>query len=885
LIMSVNISKVTFEQYQLALGVDEDCPRISWRFFGDGKDWIQEAYEIEVTRSQQGAAQLFRVQTSDSILVPWPAAPLRHQELARVRVRAYGQGMKETKWSDAVNVERGLSIDDWTASLIEPTRALLSNQSHQPVLFRRRFYIAKNIATARLYVTAHGVYEAEINGLRIGDQILNPGWTSYHHRLAYHTFDVTDHIRHGNNILGAYVGEGWFCGRLGFQGGKRNLWGDSIGLMAKLILHYEDGMQDWVETDEEWTWSTGPIISSEIYDGEIYDARLEQKGWSTAGFENGKAWSPVRTLPIPGKGRLKSPLSPPVRRIEEVPAVHLFQSPSGKMIVDFGQNLVGWLRVNVSGSAGHSISFTHTEVLENGECATRPLRFAKARDTVILSDADAMVWEPKFTFHGFRYVQVDNWPSRTLEMKDLTAVVLHTDMERTGWFNCSDPLLNQLHRNIVWGMRGNFLSIPTDCPQRDERLGWTGDLLVFAKTANYLYDACGTLKDWLKDLAAEQLSDENGIPPLVCPDVLRTPRVPNAIWGDVLVSAPWDLYQAYGDRELLLRQYKSMQMWIDNGILKDDRGLWRPGKFQLGDWLDPKAPPDEPGNGVTDPEFVANAFLIRITDLMAKISSAIGLSKDSARYKSSAAMLRSAFAKSYITDTGRVVSDSQTALALAIHFSLFAASTQERVAADRLKYIILTKSRFKIETGFAGTPILGHALTKVGESQLFYRVLLHKKCPSWLYPVTMGATTIWERWDAMLPDGSINPGEMTSFNHYALGAVAHWMHSVIGGLRPAEPGWKKILIQPIPGGTITHCSSQHTSPYGCIKVSWRLDGEDLRLNASIPPNSTAEVILPNMEKAKHIGSGDHEFCVRYERPQWPPLPNYFPFAPHDDDEP
>ncbi|KAJ9149003.1 Alpha-rhamnosidase [Pleurostoma richardsiae] len=513
-----------------------------------------------------------------------------------------------------------------------------------------------------------------------------------------------------------------------------------------------------------------------------------------------------------------------------------------------------------------------------------------AIDSITLSGRP-IVWEPHFTFHGFRYVQLEQFPavhdgSDSIDTDNFTAIVIHTDMERTGWFECSEPLLNRLHENAVWSMRGNFVGVPTDCPQRDERLGWTGDLQAFAPAASFLYSPHGMLKTWLRGLAAEQHENGRGVPPLVSPDIFRGKMInPIAIWGDSTVTIPWDLYQSSGDVQVLSDQYTSMLEWLDRGVIRDGRRLWDANKsYQLADWLDPEAPPTEPGNGRTDNDLVANAFLIHSTDTMCKISSVLGLDEDQLRYHSESQALRREFSKEYVTASGRVVSDSQTALALALHFSLLASPEQETHAAERLAHIILSKSRFKIATGFAGTPILGHALTKVGKSQLFYRMLLHKKCPSFLYPVTMGATTTWERWDSMLPDGSINPGEMTSFNHYALGSVVHWMHMIIGGLQPLKPGWKMFLISPIPGGTITHAKVRHDSPYGMIEVSWEVQGDTLHLRASVPPNTHATIRLPG-QAACEVGCGVYEMTVPYIAPEWPPLPKYPPFTPHDDDEP
>jgi alpha-L-rhamnosidase len=886
--MEVSIDHVNLEHYRHALGIRQDRPRISWRFAGDAKNWTQAEYEVEVVRS--GHCHSFRQSSEASVLVPWPDTPLKVGEPATIRVRAFGgasgTASMATRWSGPVHVELAVRPADWTASLIEPTKDIDPSAPKVPILFRHEFDMKQaTVRQARLYITAHGVYVAEINGQNVGTHVLAPGWTSYGHRLTYQTFDVSNMLKPGPNAICATVGAGWYCGRLGFGGGTPNIWGDRMGLSAQLVVQYQDGTRETVVTDDKWKWNTGSITSSELYDGEECDMRLDPKGWTTTDFRDD--WEVVSAKTFPNKERLQPPDSPPVQRTEKAKPVQIFNSPSGRTVVDFGQNLVGWLRIRVQGAtAGHTISFTHTEVLEHGEVATRPLRAAKAKDTLILAGAEPLVWEPKFTFHGFRYVQVDNWPSQGIDPSDLTAIVLHTDMERTGWFECSEPLLNKLHENIRWGMRGNFLSIPTDCPQRDERLGWTGDICVFANTANFLYDTHSMLDSWLKDVAAEQKADGKGVPPLVTPNALPFPNMAQAIWGDVVVSAPWDLYQAFGDKTLLLQQYESMKDWMDRGIPRDSRGLWDSSTFQLADWLDPRAPPDEPGNGLTDNIYVANAYLIRSTDLMVKISTTLGLLGDASRYQDAATKLRAAFVKEYITEAGRVAPDTQTAIALALYFEFFPTPEQALHAAARLKQLILQSARFKIATGFAGTPILGFALSQMGESQLFYRMLRHRKCPSWLYPVTMGATTVWERWDSMLPDGSINPGEMTSFNHYALGSVAHWMHTVMGGIRSGAPGWKEIIVEPVPGGDISHCKVSHLSPYGMITAAWKVEGGHFLLDVSIPPNSSATIKLPGTKDGLRVGSGEYSYRVDdYEAPHWPPLPIYPPFMPHDDDEP
>ena len=414
-------------------------------------------------------------------------------------------------------VEAGLlQPEDWSAQFITPGWEDDTTESQPSPMLRREFSVKAGLERARLYITALGVYDAQINGTPVGDHVLDPGWTVYDHRLLYQTYDVAPLLSEGQNAIGAILGDGWYRGRFGFGGGRRNIYGDRLALLAQLELVYEDGSTERIVTDENWRAATGPILSSEIYDGEIYDARLERPGWSTPGYDD-KDWSRVARLQR-NLDTLVALTGPPIRRTEVVTPVSISRSPSGRTLVDFGQNLVGTVRITVRGEAGQTVILRHAEVLENGELGTRPLRHAKATDSYTLRGGEAETWEPRFTFHGFRYAEVDGWPGE-LQPEDISAVVFHSDMERTGWFECSDPLINRLHENVVWSMRGNFLSVPTDCPQRDERLGWTGDIEVFAPTASFLYDTSGFLQSWLADLAIEQ-EVSGGIVPIVIPNII-----------------------------------------------------------------------------------------------------------------------------------------------------------------------------------------------------------------------------------------------------------------------------------------------------------------------------------------------------------------------------
>ncbi|KAH7327002.1 glycoside hydrolase family 78 protein [Rhexocercosporidium sp. MPI-PUGE-AT-0058] len=882
----IQVTPVTFEHHESALGIGQSAPRISWKALGDEKNWKQSSYELKISvksdKSNDEVPQTFKVDSSASVLVPWPCAPLKSRESATVQVRVTGpKKSKPTEWSVPSIVEAGfLERQDWKSQVIAAPQTLSTSNSLRPALFRKDFNLSKTIRSARLYITAYGVYEAFINGTKVGDHVLAPGWTAYKYHLNYQTFDVTSLMKKGDNVIGAEVGEGWFSGRLGFNGGWRNIYGDKLAVLAQLEVAFGDGEVEVISSDRTWKTSVGGNVAAELYDGESYDASQEVPGWSSPSFKDA-SWSGVKVLDFPSP-KLQAPEGPPVRKLETINPKSIFKSPSGKMVVDFGQNLVGWLRVNVSGPSGHTIFFTHTEVLEHGEIATRPLRDCKARDSLTLA-GKPITWEPKFTFHGFRYVQIDNWPTGDPTLGDLEAIVIHTDMQRTGWFECSEPMVNQLHQNICWGMKGNFVSIPTDCPQRDERLGWTGDIQIFSPTANFLYDTFGMLSGWLKDLAVEQIKELSGVVGVVVPDILpKQYTQPQAAWSDAAIIAPWDLYNAFGDPQILKDQIESMKEWLEKGVARQPNGLWDPDGNQLGDWLDPDAPPNDAGKAKTDPHLVANAYLVHVTDLLSKVCTVLELGDGAAYYKSEGARLKKLFQAEYMTPNGRLAPDTMTSISLAIAFELFASPHQVAAAAKRLDKII-RYSNFKIGTGFVGTPLVLPSLTTTSQTQLAYRMLLEKKCPSWLYPITMGATTMWERWDSMLPDGSINPGSMTSFNHYALGSVGAWLHSTVGGISAAEPGWKVIRFAPIPGGTVTWAKVRHLSPYGEVKCEWEIKDGNLVVKIVVPLNCTGEVKLPGEEKVHAVGSGVYEFsAAAYQADEWPPQPIFSPFTQPED---
>jgi alpha-L-rhamnosidase len=810
------------------LGIGAAAPRLSWQIPDADPDFTQTAYEIEVD------GESVTVESAEQVLVPWPVAPLESRQRGTVRVRVRG-GADWSGWSEPANLEAGLLTPDaWSARFVSP-RDVGGLESPAPIV-SGTITVPGDVVRARLYATAHGVYQATLNGERVGDQELAPGWTSYQYRLRYQTYDVTALIRPGENRLDVLLGNGWYRGRLGFRG-ARGVYGDRLALLAQLEIETAAGETLRLATDGSWTARESPIVADDLYDGQRTDLRRVPG-----------APGPVDVLDA-DLGLLVAPDGPPVRATEILRPVSITGS-----IIDFGQNLVGRVRLVVRGGrAGDEVTVRHAEVLDNGQLGVRPLRTAKATDTYLLAGPDEVVLDSVLTFHGFRYAEVTGAAEFEAE-----AVVLGSDLTRTGWFGSSHELLNRFHENVVWGMRGNFLDVPTDCPQRDERLGWTGDIQVFSPTASFLFDSAGFLTNWLADLAAEQQKD--GSVPFVVPDVLRRPGPATAAWGDAATIVPWVLYQRTGDLGLLLRQLPSMRAWVDRmaGLAGEDR-LWT-GGFQFGDWLDPTAPPADPFRAKADPDVIATAHLARSAEIVARAAELAGDTDGARRYAGLAAQVRAAFAAEYVTGGGRVLSDAATAYALALQWALLAEPAQRAHAGRKLADLVRAAG-FRISTGFVGTPLMTDALTDAGEPDLAYRLLLQTGCPSWLYSVTMGATTVWERWDSMLPDGSINPGEMTSFNHYALGAVADWLHRRVAGLAPAAPGYRRLEIRPLPTRRLTFANARHLTPYGEAEVAWERAGGRLTLRLSVPVGATAEVHLPGAADVLTVRHGRHEWTV------------------------
>jgi len=856
----VSVAELRTEYAVNPVGIDVRQPRFSWQLRSAARGVVQSAYQVQVA-STELALQRARglawdsgvVRSADSVHVAYGGPALTSSARCYWRVRVWDGANAVSAWSQPAYWEMGLlQPSDWTASWIEPDIPEDLKVSGPAPMLRREFRLKGDIERARAYVTSHGVYEMEVNGRRVGEAVLTPGWTSYNKRLQYQAYDVTALLKQGPNAVGVVLGNGWYRGYLAW-GDKRNIYGSRLGLLMQLVVTYKGGRQEVVATDASWKASTGPILMSEIYHGETYDARLEKTGWSSPGFAD-RDWAGVDVADHP-KDILVAPAGPPIRRTGEIRPAKILKTPAGDTVVDMGQNMVGWVRLKAEGPAGATVTLRHAEVLDKqGNFYTENLRAAKQTVRYTLKGGGPETYEPHFTFQGFRYVAVDGYPG-PLTLESLTGIVVHSVMAPAGTFASSKALVNQLQHNIVWGQKGNFLDVPTDCPQRDERLGWTGDAQVFAPTAAFNMDVAGFFTKWLRDVAADQL--DTGSVPHVIPDVLSEPGRPqagSAAWADAAVIIPWTMYLSYGDRRMLETQYPSMVAWVEYMTRRAGGDFIWSEDFTFGDWLAFASTASDYPGATTGKDLIATAMFAHSTDLLERTARVLGKTDDAAKYAARRDRIKAAFQKEFVTATGRVGENTQTAYAVALQFDLLPEAMRPSAAARLAQEV---KRRGHLTTGFVGTPYLCHVLSRHGYLDEAYMLLNREQYPSWLYPVKQGATTIWERWDGLKPDGSFQDEGMNSFNHYAYGAIGEWMYTVMAGLAidPAAPGYKHIFIQPRPGGGFTRVSASHATPYGRVSSAWSLDAQAFELIVEVPANTAATIRLPGARLAGATESG------------------------------
>jgi alpha-L-rhamnosidase len=896
------------------VGIDIMQPRLFWKLASVDRGAMQGAYQVQVASATDDLLDGKNLiwdsgkQASDkSIHVAYAGLALRSSQRCCWRVRVWDAFGLDCGWSEISFWEMGLiKPGDWQAQMISPLLKEDKKRSGPCPMLRKGFTLEKPVKIARLYITAFGLYEARINGRRVGDELFTPGWTPYHSCLQYQAYDVTDHLRQGANAIGVTLADGWYRGYVSYLY-DRNVYGDSLSLMSQLEINYEDGTAERIISDGSWKSLTGPIRSSDIFNGETQDARMELPGWDQPGFDD-LSWRGV--IPVDfDMSILAAQRSEPVRRIDELKPAEILKTPKGETVIDFGQNFTGRIRLKAKGTRGTEITIRHGEVLDQeGNFFDANLRMAKATDRFILAGTgDDELFEPLFTFHGFRYTKVEGYPGELTKDK-ASGVVIHSDIKRTGDFSCSNALVNRLYQNIVWSQRDNFLDVPTDCPQRDERMGWTGDIQVFAEAACLNMDCAAFLARWLRDLSFDQR--KSGAVPMVVPDTFFDRKKTllriighifnrqkgfekkifdefaavfilnhSAAWGDAAVIVPWRLYQAYGDTRVLKDQYESMKAlfsyhlkrsgglmslmltepakWLEKKTWKHLRYYYT-NRLGFGDWL-------APGDGMEGSIFrsffyIPTVYMALDALILSKVAKVIGKKDDLLHYSSMYEKIRGAFQHFKIGKDGRLSPHRQTAYVLALLAGLI--PEEDRPKAAGILADMVRENGYRLGTGFLGTPGICHVLCEYGYTEEAYRLLMNED-HQWLYQVTKGATTIWEHWDAIKPDGSYLPNRMLSFNHYAYGSIGAWLFKDVAGINtdPESPGYKHIIIKPMIGEGLSSARATYESIHGPIHSSWKVDGDILHLDVEIPANTRATVVIP-LAFAGTVQEGDRPVALQ-----------------------
>lgn len=882
------------------LGISTASPRLSWNLLSDRRGEIQTGYQIQVardcTRLEYGEADLWdtgKIESNSPVLIPYIGTPLKSGERAWWRVRVWGADGIPSSYSAPHFWEMGLlSAQDWKASWIsfpvDRAKAIHDGLTLLPCpFFRHTFALQSPIRRARLYASARGVYRLFCNGERVGSGELDPGWTDYGRRIQYQTYDVTAMLQSGENVLGAVIGEGWYSGYIGFRF-QREHYGDHPELFAQLVVETEDGKTTVIGSNGEWKGSYGPLEYSDLLAGEYYDARRELAGWNTIAFDDSDwkpahaEWTPPTAVPF-----VPQP-DEPARVTQEVAPTKIAPlAEAGSYLVDMGQNMVGRIRLKLQGERGTHVEMRFAETVDgSGAIYTDNLRRARQKDTYILrGGGEPEVYEPLFTFHGFRYIEITGYPG-TLTKDAIIGQVMESDTPKTGTLTTGHEMVNQLISNVEWGQRGNFLSVPTDCPQRDERLGWLGDAQVFVRTATYNRDVAAFFTKWMADVrdAQSPMGSFSNVAPLIQMQGDGAPA-----WGDAGVIVPWTLYQMYGDRRILEENYSAMSRWI--AYLSDGNpdGIWRErASYNFSDWLSIEAN--------TPADVLATAYFAYDCSLMARVAGVLGKYEDATKYRLLFEHIQSAFQKAFVSSDGRVQGETQTSYLLALFMDLLPEEMRAASAAHLVADI--EKRNGHLSTGFIGVGYLCPVLTQMGYADVAYRLLLNETFPSWGYSIRQGATTIWERWDGWTEEKGFQDASMNSFNHYSLGSVGEWLYRFVAGIDTSanymeEAGFAHFDLRPYPDARIGFVEASFLSPYGEIRSNWHLSEDDLlKFDVTIPAGTTATVFVPAMtpesvrengesisdsnvlrflgwEEGRaiyHVRSGRYEFRSRMPRP-------------------
>ena len=850
------------------MGIDERVPRLSWAFEPEGRGQVQSAYRILVARSEgdlETEESLLwdsgRVNSGRTIGVEYEGEALRSGSRCVWKVRVWDGAGDQSPYGGPAVFEMGLlEPSDWEGAWISARRGQaggmeppsgdeyddLANGLVPSPYLRKEFPLHKPVRRARLYATARGVHELYMNGSRVGNDVLAPGWTDYDRRVQYQTYDITPLLVEGSNALGAIIGDGWYAGFVGFDPKHRGaLYGPRPQVLAQLNVEYEDGTTERIATDGSWRCSTGAILHSDLLMGESYDARREMPGWTEPGFDDSE-WYGVESEEI-GDTNLVAQPDEGIRVTEVLEAKTVTELQSGRYVFDLGRNMVGRVRLKVEGEAGTEVTLRHAEVINtDGTIYIENLRSARQTDTYILKGAGEEIYEPRFTFHGFRYVEVTGYPGEP-QLTAVTGRVIRSGTPSSGSFECSNQMVNELQENILWGQRGNFLSVPTDCPQRDERLGWMGDAQIFARTASFNMDVAAFFEKWMVDVEDAQ-SPEGAFPdvaPLPGGSGLIDLRWGAPAWGDAGVIVPWTIYRTYDDTRIVERHYDAMARWMEY-LHEANPDLIRKNRMgnNYGDWLSPKG-------DHTPKHLLATAYWAYDAKLMAEMAEATGRHEDAKKYWDLNEGIKAAFQETYVSPDGRIDGDTQTCYLLALYMDLL----PEELRSAAAEHLVRTIERedWYLSTGFVGVGYLCPVLTEAGYTDVAYRLLENETYPSWGYTIKNGATTIWERWDGWTEENGFQSPNMNSFNHYSLGSVGEWLYRYVAGIDLETPGYGRIVIRPRPGGSLTHAMAEYDSVRGRISSSWKIEDDRFVLEALIPPNTTATVHVPSTDDVSEGG--------------------------------
>jgi alpha-L-rhamnosidase len=840
--------------------IDEAAPRLSWALESSERAKRQSAYRVLVSAGEVVLWDSGRVQSSSSVDIVYAGRALPAATDCWWMVQVWDEEGEPSPWSEPARFRTGLR--EWRAQWIArddvddpgvPVPASDSERADDVMLvrcrsapfLRRRFDARGGVRRAMLYATARGLVELHVNGVRVGEAVLAPGWTDYRERIEYAAHDVTELVREGANVLSAIVGDGWWSGFVGFDAKRAGArYGTYPELLCELHLEREDGTLEIVASDERWRARTGPIRYSDLLHGEYYDARRELDGWMAPEYDDSD-WPPVRTRARDGVA-LVPERGQPIRVTEELRPVSVSERGPGVQVFDLGQNMVGWVRLEVQGARGATVRLRFAEMLEaDGSLHVANLRSARPQETYVLRGEGREVFEPRFTFHGFRYVEV----SGLEQAPTIVGRVVHSDTPWTGRFECSSGMVNRLWCNVTWGQRGNFLSVPTDCPQRDERLGWLADAQVFLPSAALNMDVAAFVTKWGQDILDAQSPE--GAYPDVAPR-LGAERDGAPAWADAGIIVPWTIYERYGDVRILERHWDAMERYLAHLVRHNPDLLWRSRRHNdYGDWLSVGAD--------TPREVLATAYLAHDAKLMARIARVLGRPDRAAHYETLRHDVVAAFNRAYVGEDGFIEGDTQTVYLLALHMDLvpdeLRGPVAERLVAD------IERHDWHLTTGFIGVGLLCPVLTEHGYADVAYRLLLNETFPSWGYSIRHGATTIWERWDGWTEERGFQTPLMNSFNHYSLGSVAQWLYEYVAGIRldPERPGYEHVLIAPEPG-PLEWARATYSSVRGPITSAWRQDGDTFQLDVEIPANVTATVVLPGGERHE-VGSGRRSFTT------------------------